>query len=144
MTQGLNDRVLDLGSTLAASCGAALSLLSVNSWSVVGDSAVSVPTVTLAHSLRDAVNDAQQEAFEALADRYGIQATHRHLLTGIPHTVITQFARQNAFDMVVFGAVYQHGIDRFVGSTAESVLNRAPCSLTIVKPLPRLDGFSDR
>lgn len=144
MTQGLNDRVLDLGSTLAASCGAALSLLSVNSWSVVGDSAVSVPTVTLAHSLRDAVNDAQQEAFEALADRYGIQATHRHLLTGIPYTVITQFARQNAFDMVVLGAVYQHGIDRFVGSTAESVLNRAPCSLTIVKPLPRLDGFSDR
>lgn len=139
MTQGLNDRVLDLASTLAASCGAALFLLSVNSWSVVGDSSISVPTMTLADSLRDAVNDAQLEAFDALAERYGIQKTRRHLLTGIPYKVIAQFARKNAFDMVVLGTVYQHGIDRFIGSTAESVLNRAPCSLTIVKPLPWLD-----
>jgi hypothetical protein len=80
--------------------------------------------MTLADSLRDAVNDAQQEAFEALAERYGIQKTRRHLLTGIPCKVIAQFARQHAFDMVVLGTVCQHGIDRFIGSTAESVLNR--------------------
>ncbi|RON12154.1 hypothetical protein BK662_30050 [Pseudomonas frederiksbergensis] len=61
MTQGLNDRILDLASTLAESCGATLHLLNVD------------------------------------------------------------------------------GIDRFIGSTAESVLNRSPSSLTIVKPLPRVD-----
>jgi universal stress protein E len=95
--------------------------------------------MALADSLRDAVNDAQQEAFEALAERYGIKPARRFLLTGNPPNVIAQFARQNAFDMVVLGTIYQHGLDRFIGSTAESVLNRAPCSLTIVKPKAWLD-----
>lgn len=140
LTQGLNDRILDLASTLAASCGAALHLLNVSNWSVMGSSAMSVPTPTLDGSLRDAVNDAQQEAFEVLADRYGVEEKRRHLLTGIPHKVIGLFAQQNAFDMMVLGTAYHRGIDRFIGSTAESVLNRAPCSLTIVKPLPWLDS----
>ncbi|MEX5669601.1 universal stress protein, partial [Pseudomonas neuropathica] len=35
---------------------------------------------------------------------------------------------------VVLGTVYHHGPDWFIGDTAEGVLNRAPCSLVIVKP----------
>ncbi|MGC4441524.1 universal stress protein [Streptococcus suis] len=34
----------------------------------------------------------------------------------------------------MLGTACHHGFDRFTGSTAESVLNRAPCSLLIVKP----------
>jgi universal stress protein E len=139
LTQGLNDRILDVASTLAASCGAALHLLNVSHWSVLGDAVRSVPTMSLEDSLRDALNDAQEEAFDVLAERYGIGERRRHLLTGIPHQVITRFARQNAFDMVVLGTLYEGGIDRFIGSTAEGVLNRAPCSLTIVKPWRWLD-----
>ncbi|QKG64498.1 universal stress protein [Pseudomonas sp. B14-6] len=139
LTQGLNDRILDLASTLAASCGSTVQLLNVSSWSVVGDATMSVPTLSLNDSLRDAVNDAQEEAFEALAERYGIDRQHRHLLTGIPHKVIGLFAKRHAFDMVVLGTAYSHGVDRFIGSTAESVLNRAPCSLMFVKPRPWLD-----
>lgn len=139
LTQGLNDRILDLASTLAASCGSTLQLLNVSSWSVVGDATMSVPTLSLNDSLRDAVNDAQEEAFEALAERYGIDRQHRHLLTGIPHKVIGLFAKRHAFDMVVLGTAYSHGVDRFIGSTAESVLNRAPCSLMFVKPRPWLE-----
>jgi universal stress protein E len=135
LTQGLNDRILDLASSVAASCGAALHLLNVGNWSVMGDAVSSVPTMSLDHSLRDAVNDAQQEAFDELAERYGIGKRHRHLLTGLPRQVITGFARQNAFDMVMLGTSYRGRIERFIGSTAESVLNRTPCSLTIVKPL---------
>jgi universal stress protein E len=135
LTQGLNERILDLASTLAASCGAALHLLNVSNWSVMGDAVRSVPTMSLDDSLRDAVNDAQAEAFEVLAERYGIGERRRHLLTGIPVQVITGFARQNAFDMIVLGTLYRGGIGRCIGGTAESVLNRAPCSLTIVKPL---------
>jgi universal stress protein E len=139
LSHGLNDRILDLASTLAAACGSVLHVLNVSSWSVLGDSDVSVPTLSLDVSLREAVNDTQEEAFEGLAERYGIEKEHRHLLAGIPHQVIGLFARQNAFDMVVLGTSYHHGIDRFIGSTAESVLNRAPCSLTIVKPLSRFN-----
>ncbi|CAI8702897.1 universal stress protein E [Pseudomonas chlororaphis] len=134
LTQGLNERILDLASTLATSCGATLHLLNVSNWSVVGDTVTSVPTSSLDDSLRDAVNDAQQEAFDLLAERYGVERKHRHLLAGIPHQAIGHFARRNAFDMVVLGTVYRHGIEVFVGSTAESLLHHPPCSLMLVKP----------
>lgn len=139
LTQGLNDRILDLASSLAESCGATLHLLNVSGWSELGEAQVNVPTATLDDSLGDAVNDAQLEAFEALAERYGVEKQRRHLLPGIPPKVIAHFAQQHAFDMVVLGTTYHRGIDIFIGSTAESVLNRSPCSLTIIKPLPRLD-----
>lgn len=135
MTQGLNDRVLDLASTLAASCGAALHVLNVSRWAVMSDAPMSVPTGSLDDSLRGAIEDAQQEALDVLAERYCIKNTHRHSLTGNPPKVIGLFAKQNAFDVLVLGTVYHHGLDRFIGSTAESVLNQAPCSLMIVKPL---------
>jgi universal stress protein E len=134
LTQGLNERVLTLASTLAVACDASLHMLNVGNWSVVGDALASVPTSSLDDSLRDAVNDAQQEAFEALAEHYGIEASHRHVLSGIPHRVIGQFARRQAFDMVVLGTASRHGVDIFLGSTAENVLHHAPCSLTVVKP----------
>jgi universal stress protein E len=139
LTQGVNDRVLDLASTLAASCGAALHLLNVRSWSVMNDASRSLPTGSLDDSLRDAIEDAQQEAFDELAERYCIQLSCRHSLTGTPHKVIGLFAQQNAIDMVVLGTRYTDGKNGFIGSTVESVLNRAPCSLMIVKPLPPLD-----
>jgi len=139
LTQGLNDRVLDLASTLAVSCGASLHLLNVSRWSVMSDTPMSVPTSSFDDSLRDAIQDAQQEALDVLAERYCIKNTRRHSLTGNPQKVIGLFAQQNAFDMIVLGTVYHHGYDRFIGSTAESVLNRAPCSLMIVKPLPPPD-----
>lgn len=92
-------------------------------------------TLSLNESLRDAVNDAQEEAFEVLASRYGIDGHRRHLLTGIPHAVIERFAQQNEFDIVVLGASHARGGDMFIGSTAERLLNHPPCSLLVVQPL---------
>ena len=139
LTQGLNDRIVDLASTLATSCGAELHLLNVSRWSELGDVPMSVPTSSLDDSLRDAIEDTQQEAFDVLAERYCVKDAHRHLLTGIPHQVIGVFAQQHAFDMVVLGTVYHQAPERFMGDTVESLLNQAPCSLMIVKPVRSLD-----
>ncbi|MGH8386300.1 MAG: universal stress protein [Pseudomonas sp.] len=136
LTEGLNDRILDLASTLATSFGAELHVLNVSRWSQMSDAPISVPTGSLDDSLRAAIEDAQQEAFDALAERYCIKHPHRHSLTGTPHKIIGLFAKNNSFDIVVLGTVYHHGHDRFIGDTAECVLNRAPCGLMIVKPLP--------
>ncbi|UDI95679.1 universal stress protein [Pseudomonas sp. IAC-BECa141] len=133
LTRGLNDRLLDLACRLAADCGAALHLLNVGCWAVMDEGTASVPTGSLDDSLKDAIEDAQQEAFEALAERYGIPSSCRHLLTGVPRKVIGLFARQHAFDMVVLGMLYPDGKHRLIGSTVESLLNQAPCSLMIVK-----------
>ncbi|WP_130907573.1 universal stress protein [Pseudomonas sp. Sample_16] len=135
LTQGLNARIVDLASTLAASCGAELHLLNVSRWSEISDAPRSVLTVSLDDSLRDAIEDAQQEAFDVLAERYCIKDAHRHLLSGTPHKVIGLFAHQHDFDMLVLGTVYHPGPDRFIGDTVERLLNRAPCSLVIVKPV---------
>ena len=135
LTQGLNDRLVDLASTLAASCGAELHLLNVSRWSEISGVLMSVPTGSLDDSLRAAIEDTQQEAFDVLAERYCVKDAHRHLLTGIPHKVIGLFAQQHAFDMVVLGTIYHHTPARLIGDTVESLLNRAPCSLMIVKPL---------
>jgi universal stress protein E len=135
LTQGLNQRILELAATLANACGAALHVLNVSQWSVLGDAAMSVPTPSLDHSLCEAINDTQQEAFEALAERYAIERQRRHQVTGIPHKMIEQFARQNAFDMLVLGTAYLQGRNGYIGATVESVLNRAPCSLMIAKPI---------
>ncbi len=70
---------------------------------------------------------------------HAIQTQCRHQVTGMPHKVIEQFARQNAFDMLVLGTAYQQGLNGFIGATVECVLNRAPCSLMIAKPLPDPD-----
>ncbi|WP_028614791.1 universal stress protein [Halopseudomonas pelagia] len=136
LSQGLNDRILDVASTLAASCGAALHLLNVSAWAVLGGNGTSVPTSTLQTSLRDAVNDVQDEALGVLAERYEIEKKRRHHLVGVPHQVLIHFARQQAFDILVLGTAYQHAAGRYLGSTTEQVLNQAPCSLIIVKPLP--------
>lgn len=40
---------------------------------------------------------------------------------------------------VVLDTAYHLSIERFIGCTAEGVLNRGPCSLMIVKPLPDYD-----
>lgn len=139
LTYGLNERVLELASTLAHVCDAHLHLLNVSNWSVVGDTPTSVPTQSLDSSLGEAVNDAQVEAFDVLAERYGVEQERQHVLTGIPHKVISLFARRNTFDVVVLGTVYRDKLDRLIGSTAESVLNRTSCSLMIVKPSPWVD-----
>ncbi|WP_448124017.1 universal stress protein [Pseudomonas veronii] len=139
LTYGLNERVLELASTLAHVCDAHLHLLNVSNWSVVGDTPTSVPTQSLDSSLGEAVNDAQVEAFDVLAERYGVEQERQHVLTGIPHKVISLFARRNAFDVVVLGTVYRDKLGRLIGSTAESVLNRTSCSLMIVKPSPWVD-----
>jgi universal stress protein E len=136
LTQGLNERILDLAATLASACGAALHVLNVSNWSVLGDAAMSIPNPSLDPSLCQAITDTQQEAFDALAERYAIPQRRRHQLTGIPHTVIEQFARENQFDMLVLGSAYLQGVNGFIGATVESVLNRAPCSLLVAKPLP--------
>ncbi|WP_085639348.1 MULTISPECIES: universal stress protein [unclassified Pseudomonas] len=134
LTQGLNDRILDVAATLAERCGASLHVLNVTRWAVTDGAPLSRPTACLDPRLSEAINDAQEEAFATLAERYGIAPACRHLLTGIPDEVIVRFARQGAFDMLVLGSAYRGIVGRLLGRTAESVLNRAPCSLVVVKP----------
>ena len=60
------------------------------------------------------------------------------LLKGDPRHAIPRYLSRAKADLLVMGTVSRVGIPRLmVGSTAESLLHRVPCSVLVVKP----DGF---
>jgi len=134
LTQGLNERIVDLAAQLALCCEAQLHLLNVSGWTVAGESGVNLKTLTIEESLRDAVNDAQEEAFATLAERGEVAQEHSHLLSGIPHRTVERFAADNGFDLMVMGTLHHRGSHLLLGSTAELILNAAPCALLLVRP----------
>ena len=110
-------------------------LLNVSNWSVVGDAAMSVPNLSLDHSLRDAITDTQKEAFDTLAERYGVDEKHRHLLTGIPYRVIETVCPTERVQPDGAGYVLPSRPRRFYRRHgANALINRAPCSLMMVRP----------
>lgn len=134
LTQGLNQRILEMSATLAKHCGARVHLLNVVDWATENATGLPIYSPDTNTSLRDAVNDAQQEAFETLAERYAIAPEHCYRLEGVPHQVIARFAADNDFDLMVLGRVHRRGLQRFIGSSAEQLLYHTPCSLMLVEP----------
>lgn len=134
LSQGINQGVMNVASVLATSCGAELHMLNVGNWVVIGDSHWSLPIEMLHTSLKDAIHDAQEEAFAALAERHEVMGIRQHQLSGVARDVIPCFLKQNAFDLLVMGAIMRRRPDRFLGSTAEGVLSTSMCNSIVIKP----------
>jgi universal stress protein E len=100
---------------------------------VVGDAyiaAAALPAVDQTPSQADT-------AFRDLLSAHGVPAAHAHLRVGAPVRDIVAQARALDAGLVVMGAVSRRRLERwFVGSTAESVLDRLPCNVWIEKPAP--------
>jgi len=73
-------------------------------------------------------------AFAALAASHGLPADRAHFTVGLPARDIVQQVRALDAGIVVMGAVSRRRLERwFVGSTAESVLDRLPCNVWVEK-----------
>jgi nucleotide-binding universal stress UspA family protein len=89
------------------------------------------------------VEDSRAEAQKALEHLLGGQPEPKgrrfvHLLKGDPADVIAEFAKARQVDLIVMGTVGRAGLPGLlIGNTAESILQRADCSVLAVKP----DGF---
>lgn len=59
--------------------------------------------------------------------------TQRHTRVGQPHDVLIDVATELEADLVVIGTHGYDRIDRFLGTTAGKVVNRAPCSVHVVR-----------
>lgn len=79
--------------------------------------------------------DTYKNLFEALTNKYRVNEEHRHFIVGAPVKAITEYAHKNNYDIMVMGTVEQRTLNRLLGSTAESVLYRPPCSILAVKPI---------
>ena len=130
----LNDQIIDAAVKLAEQCKAKLDLLHVYDWSIIYMSDLGLDEVSSAAGHYKALGNAQREVFSALAERHGVPAEHRHFVEGIPLRAICTFAAQDLTDVIVMGTVQHRGLDKYLGSTAEHLLHRAPCSVLAIKP----------
>jgi universal stress protein E len=73
-------------------------------------------------------------AFTALAASHGLAPDRAHFSVGLPARDIVSQVRELDAGLVVMGAVSRRRLERwFVGSTAESVLDRLPCNVWVEK-----------
>jgi universal stress protein E len=84
----------------------------------------------------DQVHTTQVEnVLNKVAARAGIPPRRRHLSLGITADELDRVVRETGAGLVVLGAVSRSGLKRlFIGSTAETVLDRLDCDLLVVKP----------
>jgi nucleotide-binding universal stress UspA family protein len=82
--------------------------------------------------------ESREELERSLAPvRERIDPKHIHLVKGDPRVVIAQFAASSGIDLLVVGSVGRTGVTgRIIGNTAESIVNRLPCSMLVVQPPP--------
>jgi universal stress protein E len=76
-----------------------------------------------------------QMQLEGIAARHGIPAADTRLIDGIVAYALPEFAADSGIDVLAIGAIARSRLhDRFIGSTADRVLDRIACDLLIVKP----------
>lgn len=129
-----NDQIIAAARKLAVECAATLELVHVYDWTAAYAMDMGVGVLPLATGIYEALGSAQEEAFAALAERHGVPPQHRHFLEGTPVPRICEFAEAHHTDVIVMGTVQHGGLDKLLGTTAELLLQRAPCSVLAIKP----------
>jgi len=115
---------------LARNCGAQLHTISVEEIprfpGTVGEVVEEKDVAN--HKFGDAVRKAREIARAAGLD---VQC---HVIVGHEVKTIVEFAREHHFDLLVLGFMGHSALyDRVMGSTCQSLVRLAPCSLLVVK-----------
>jgi len=129
-----NDQIIDAATKLAEVCDARLELLHAYDWTAVYAQDMGFGALPMAVGIHETLGTSQNEAFAALAERHGVPPDCRHFIEGIPLNSICEFAAEHHTDVIVMGTVQHKGLNTLLGTTAEHLLHRAPCSVLAVKP----------
>lgn len=134
--EGFNDQIIGEALKLALQCNAQVELLYVyDLGAMYVDAGGSREHSFLFESnLAQTLHEVQSDAFQALAERNGIGAEHRHMRIGDPAKALAVFMDNNDIDVLVMGSYHHHGIGWFIGSTAERVLYRLSSSVLVISP----------
>ena len=111
-----------------------LELVHVYDWTTVYAQDMGFGALPMATGIYEALGTAQHEAFAAMAERHGVPLRCRHFIEGSPLTSICDFAAEHHTDVIVMGTVQHNGLNKLLGTTAEQLLHRAPCSVLAIKP----------
>jgi universal stress protein A len=88
-----------------------------------------VPSISNLEDQMEDNNIAKLKALEAKIDN----TANYHLLHGSPKRQIVTLAKKIDCDIIIIGSHGRHGVERFIGSTANGVLQRAHCDVLIVR-----------
>ncbi|WP_223490174.1 universal stress protein [Pseudomonas sp. A-RE-19] len=133
-----NDQIIKAAVKLAEQCDAQLELVHVYDWAAVYATDMGVGALPLATGIYEALGVTQHEVFASLAERHGVPPERRHFIEGAPLSSICDFATDHHTDVIVMGTVQHNGLNKLLGTTAEQLLHRAPCSVLAIKPSPLL------
>ncbi len=81
------------------------------------------------------MHEQHEKRFNEIVTFHAIDAGRSHLVAGVTHEELPEFAQKVAADVVIMGAVSRNRWKRlFIGATAERTLEHLPCDLLIIKP----------
>ncbi|WP_460136212.1 universal stress protein [Pseudomonas sp. S1_E04] len=132
----LNDRILHEAAKLATACEAEVEVVYAHDLSDLGAREYGLGSGAGFFSSVAAKRlfDEQGQAFNDLAARNGIAPAQRHMILGNPAKVLASYAEAYNVDVIVMGRVGHRGLSRLLGSTAETLLYKMPCSVWMVAP----------
>jgi nucleotide-binding universal stress UspA family protein len=96
-------------------------------WAVQG---ADLGEALILHAQRDL--DAVVEQLRAASPAVAVARTHTRI--GQPADVIVDIAKEIAADLVVVGSHSYDTVERWLGTTAAKVVDRAPCSVVVIRP----------
>lgn len=134
---GMDDRVIEAGSSLAQALGGILH--SGHAFSpligFISDSTFSPAAIPVSMPEEKKYTASVRKHFRAVNAKYGISPRHAHLQLGDPAFVLPDMARTLKAQLLVMGAISRSAVQRIlIGNTAERVLDALPCDILIVKP----------
>ncbi|TNF69264.1 MAG: universal stress protein [Gammaproteobacteria bacterium] len=123
-----NDSVIEEAVALAKRNSAKLSVINVLP-KIPYYMASGIPSVA---DLEDHLEEENLRKLKTLEAKIDVEADY-HLLHGSPKRKIVSLARELSCDIVVIGSHGRHGVERFIGSTATGVLQRAHCDVLVIR-----------
>ncbi|MDD2026390.1 universal stress protein [Pseudomonas putida] len=126
-----NDHVLQAAQVLAQRCKAQLHVLQAYEPSPSFMAYAAAP-VAWTDEVIEEVTGRARERLTRFADNYGIKPDHLHLIRGAARSVISEYANQHGFDVVVMGTLYHEGLAKVIGSTTEQTLYKVQSSILAI------------
>jgi nucleotide-binding universal stress UspA family protein len=93
----------------------------------------SISGIDEAHADEESAFDNVVASAKDLAETYGVKL-HAHVVPGHPFPSVVEFVRKNGYDLLVVGFMGHSALyNRLIGSTADRLVEHAPCTVMVVK-----------
>ncbi|WP_324709770.1 universal stress protein [Pseudomonas citronellolis] len=129
----LNDHIVESAQALARQCGAELHLLQAYDLAS-GYLAYAAGPVAWSPEVAEQMSGRSRQRMDRIGERFGVGRPYQHLVKGAATQVISEFANEKRFDVVVMGTLYRPGLAKIIGSTTEQALYRVHSGILAVRP----------